>query len=455
MSLFCQTSVAADSSYIKKLKSHYQQVEQLSRLAYKVEFHSNAPHQSYDFRKPDTIVNHYSIEIDRDRNQYFEHFKRHNPGNFVFEFISVINKQQAFRYDVNGFVYGKELRAYTNTMADEYEAISEQINLFAAYEFLHKKKSPIRELHIGNSVSLSYQDTNQHTVSLLFDKNSMQLTEIVNTEDDSKYVFSEPRPIDGMNYASQVKVYNQGKYRHTIAIQSLHRISRIDPKKLTKPTGYEFIESDKNKTLALSKIHKDIFLVKDLQGSRNVMVQKHITGLTVFGAPLSDKASEQVLALIDEKFNNLPVTHVYISHAHGDHIAGLAPYVNRGATIIADDHTIEAIKSFPKFTNNISNLKFKKIKSNEVFQGNRYYVLENTHVRKQSFVYFSDAKTIYQGDFLEIPRDNSIASHMSDVERVFIEFLMDKKIQYNRIVGHHRNSDIRPNIVKAYYNNNI
>ena len=39
---------------------------------------------------------------------------------------------------------------------------------------------------------------------------------------------------------------------------------------------------------------------------------------------------------------------------HNDHIGGLVPYVKNGATVIADDYTVEAIKSFPIFKETIN-----------------------------------------------------------------------------------------------------
>ncbi|WDD97613.1 hypothetical protein [Thalassomonas actiniarum] len=77
--------------------------------------------------------------------------------------------------------------------------------------------------------------------------------------------------------------------------------------------------------------------------------------------------------------------------------------------------------------------------------------ITHAHSDGQSFVYFPDNEIIYQGDFLEISFDNSLPTHMADVEKEFIEFLHQEKLPYQRIIGHHKNNNMTPDVVNAYY----
>ena len=46
--------------------------------------------------------------------------------------------------------------------------------------------------------------------------------------------------------------------------------------------------------------------------------------------------------------------------------------------------------------------------------------------------------------------DNAIASYMSAVEKEFVEFVNDEKLAIKRIVGHHRNGNISPEVMHRY-----
>lgn len=452
--IFCHDGMANALSFKEKLVAHYQHVPKLTKLYYKVKFVSPAPTQSYDFRSPTNIVNHYAIEIDLDRHQFYQHFKRQNPGNFVFENISVIDGDNAFKYDVNGFVSGKVLQKYQSSIKEEYQAMSGHISTLAIAQLLFTGNKKITELIVEDKVSLSYLNKDQHKVSYLFDKQSLELLSITDESKKSHLIFSKPSPIGNLTFAQQVETYIDGKQRNTIYISVFHTITRIDEKKLRSPADYHFNQDKTNEAPKLVKLNEQLYLMENIAKDRNVLIYQHGDGLTIFGAPSNDNVSQQVITAVQSLLPNKSITHVYVSHAHGDHIAGLSAYANMGATIIADEYTIEAIKHFDKFKNNIDHFNFKEISHNEIFQDVTYFVLENTHVRKQSFVLFPQHKLIYQGDFLEIPNDNSIASHISDVEKTFIEYLYKQQIQFERIVGHHRNSNIKPAIVDAYYQYN-
>lgn len=447
--------LATPTSFVDRLKSHYHDISKFKRLYYRVQFSSKGEFQSYDFRFPDYFVNHYDIEIDLDRQQFYQHFKRRNPGNFVFENVSVINQNQAFIYDVNGFVHGKTLKPFNSDIHKEYNAMAEHIDLLAVYKLLFIGGQPITQTDIGNIVMLTTTNAEHAKKHYFFDQTSYRLLKIYDESTKRLLVFSEPVSYDSHVYASKIDTFNDGKLRNTINIQALHTISRIDRKKLAVPQGYAFSEHNSSSQPRFVKLAEHLFLIENVVPERNIMVLQHALGLTVFGAPLNEKASTAALSMIARELPKQTITHVYVSHAHSDHIGGLAKYVENGATVIADEYTIEAIKHYPEFKATIEKFNFKTIANDDTFQSVTYHVIENSHVRKQSFAYFAHDKIIYQGDFLEIPQDNVIATHMSDVERVFIAFLYRNNVDYTRIVGHHRNSNITPEVVDAYYKTNL
>ena len=69
-------------------------------------------------------------------------------------------------------------------------------------------------------------------------------------------------------------------------------------------------------------------------GSHNSLAMRFGDGVIVLEAPLNELRSKAVLAQIDELWPGLPVTHVFITHHHFDHMGGIRTYAARGAIIV-------------------------------------------------------------------------------------------------------------------------
>ena len=69
-------------------------------------------------------------------------------------------------------------------------------------------------------------------------------------------------------------------------------------------------------------------------GTHHSLAIKFGDGVIVLEAPLNEIRSKAVLAQIDELWPGLPVTHVFITHHHFDHMGGIRTYAARGATIV-------------------------------------------------------------------------------------------------------------------------
>jgi len=293
----------------------------------------------------------------------------------------------------------------------------------------------------------------QEEVSYQFNLLNLNLISMHRKKEDRTMFYEQYVYDSGIEYASHI-VYQTGKSSSVYTIENLTKKQQINPMKLSIPQGYGGIVDNKNKALSSEMIAKNLYLINHVANDRYVMFKVHHKGIMVFGAPASDKVSEQVMAHIKKKFPAKSITSVYITHAHSDHMSGLAAYAKKGITILSDEYTSKAIKSFSRFEKTKHLFKFTLFTDQEVINGVRFYLPPNSHARGQSFAYFIEEKIIYEGDLLEIPFDNTIASYMSQVEKEFVEYLEREKIEIKRIVGHHRNGNISPEVMQAYYQKN-
>ena len=77
------------------------------------------------------------------------------------------------------------------------------------------------------------------------------------------------------------------------------------------------------------------------------------------------------------------------------------------------------------------------------------------HTKRQGFVNFKDSGIVFQADFLHIPLDNTIAKVVPNYTRTFIEFVRNKQLKFNRIVGNYRNNNISIEVMNKTYENSL
>ncbi len=283
----------------------------------------------------------------------------------------------------------------------------------------------------------------------------IQLVSMHRSTDNEKFTYSDYVNRGNLRYASLVKRQNLTTKRIGVfEIAQVRRITNLTPEDMVLPVGYGPFIEDTDRTLKLTEIADDLYLIANEGASRNMLAKFNPEGIMVFGAPIDDQLSEETIAVIRARFPNIPITSVYVTHPHSDHIGGLTAYAKRGIPILTDTYSIEAIKAYPEFQQDIDQFTFQAIHHRDTINGVEFHLLENSHAKGQSFAYFPAASVLYEGDFLEIPYDNSTANHMPEVSKGFIEYLYSNEIPVKRIVGHHRNNNISAETMNALYKAN-
>lgn len=451
------------SVFFNKLKNKYMFANDIKKYTVTYKFKSVNPWQSYDYKKPEDKNNGYgiyTIEIDSDKKEYFTHDRSQFPGNFVFEFKHFKNNKKAIFYDVNGVISGKKLRNLRkNAFENEKKRAGEVLSFVKVEDLLsgHKRGDDIKmKVNNNNTLATIIHTTNEKIINTYtFDIKSLKLVTLKSTEDDSVVNYKNYVTENGIEYAKDLTIYKSKKLNAKVSIENFEKTIGISDSKFAVPFGYKLPLTKQTISSKITQITNNIYLINTTNNSRFILLKIIDDQIMVFGAPLSDKISNKVIGLIEDKFPAKSIKYVFVSHPHNDHIGGLVPYVKNGATVIADDYTVEAIKSFPNFKETINLFRFKTIENRQIIDGVRFYVLENEHSLKQSFAYLTDEEIIYEGDFLEVPADNSIPSHISNVEKQFIEFVREERLKIKRIVQHHRNSNVTVDVMNKYYDMNL
>lgn len=452
------TVVAADaSSFQAQLKTHYAFVENLQKVALRYDAMVAFPYQAYDFRSPVSGRTERMIEIDRQARQFYQHYRNQFPGNFVFDYKNFQDAEASYFYDANGVVFGRRVRKGDLSRFDAiWKQNREVVDFFIVEPLLAAAPQDLQvaeDLSKGETV-VTTKEEGGRTLTYRFSHDPLRLVSLHDTADDSTMHYDRYVDRDTFEFAGRVIQYKGGKYHAHLNVADIEPIDGVNPKYLQLPEGYGPVADRRDGTLFVEPVSDGLYLITSESATRNMLFKVNDTGIMVFGAPIRDELSEEAMALIEKTVPGKPITHVYVTHTHGDHIGGLRAYAKRGVTVLADAYTITGIKAFPAFQDDIAAFTFKAVGHQEVIDGVRFYVVDNSHTKGQSFAYFEDDKIIYEGDFLEIPFDNTVASHMADVERTFIEFVRAEGLEIDRIVGHHRNNDISVEVMNALYEAN-
>jgi len=447
---------------MEALQEKYAYATEIQNYSVTYQYTGFNPYQSHDYKHPEHEINGYgtyTIELDKSKQEYFTHDRNQFPGNYVFEFKHFKHKDKAISYDVNKVIRGNALRtldaqAYQDQVKRAENVLDfEQISSLLKY---HKEEKPISiSIHKDKNevvivVVVSDKITNTYTINT----NTLSLTRLESTEDNSIVTFKNSSTHNALTYAKELQVFRSNKLSAKILVKQVVETSGIPSEKFNIPQEYTLPKNTETSAPKIRSIGKNTFLINVANNSRFVVCKVVDNDLVVFGAPRSNEISEQVIQLLSNKFPRKKIKSVFVSHPHSDHISGLPAYVKLGASILADDYTKQAILDFPDFEKEAPNFKFEVLSNKKILDGVTYYVLKNEHSLKQSFAYFKDQQLIYEGDFLEIPADNTIATHLSNVEKQFIEFVRKEKLSIKRIVQHHRNPNVSLNTLNAYYEAN-
>jgi glyoxylase-like metal-dependent hydrolase (beta-lactamase superfamily II) len=458
---YSQAQELTSGDFIKQLKQHYKATNMIDKFSvtYKSSSLLGFGPQSYDFNHPESSYRRRVIDVDTNNQAYFTHLIRGGfPGGFLFNTKEYQHDKKRYSYDVNGVLYGKRVFDLDTKFGyqSRMDEINEVVDVFAVKDMLnHLNEISVDQSKpdkMANEIIFARQSESLGAMIYTFQMNPIQLKSLYNEKNDQLFNYKNHVFYDGIEYASQV-LQKEEHYQGVILIESLVKQRSIDPMKLRIPEGYGPIIKNQKKALVTEMIAKDLYLISNIS-DRYIAFKVTESGIIVFGAPGSDKHSEAVIAHIKQQFPMKKIKSVYITHHHNDHIGGLNAYAQKGVTILADAFSISAIKAYKPFAENIAKFKFRSFEHKELIDGVRFYIPENSHAKGQSFAYFEQSQIIYEGDLLEIPFDNTIANYMSEVEKQFVEFVRKENLAIKRIIGHHRNGNISPEVMNAYYQAN-
>jgi len=467
MTLFIITIPTASASeteeFVAKLKTHYQKT--LPIKAFSLSHHYlNKQYRDleyWDYKTPNRIMANRTVELDLVKEHFYDNDIYYSSGGLLRDIAQFQNDKEGFYYDRNGSYMGKRIFNQGTSNFWRMSYIIMDVDFLAIRPLLEEtniaENITLHQDRESGTTSLIHKTSDDNVVEYEFRHNLLQLLSLNNKSKQSKFVYDDYQTTRGITYARTVYQYFDGatEPNYIIYNDQFEIIDQVDPANLRLPPGYGPEISKSDGVLVSKKIAKNLYLVTDSSAWRNSLFKINGDEIMVFGASGYPSLAEQTIKLIHGQFPKKKITSVYVTHPHGYEIDGLNVYADQDIEIIADEYTIAAIKAYPRFADDIAKFKFRMIKDGQIIDGSHFYVLENLHAKRQSFVHFKESEIIFQADFLHIAFDNTIAKVIPNYTRTFIDFVRSEQLKFKRIVGSYQNNNISVEVMNKTYDANM
>jgi hypothetical protein len=446
--------------FVAKIKIHYQKT--LPIKAFSLNYHFlNTQYRDnnyWDYQTPNRFMSVRTAEVDLVKKHFYDNDILYYSGGRLYDRAQFQNDKESFFYEISATTLGKGIRRKGMDNFGRFKRyIVMNIDFLAVRPLLEETNIEgniaLQQDKISGSTILIHKISDDNIIDYEFSNNPLQLVSINNRPLRGIFVYDDYQTTRGTTFARSVHQYYHGATEATYIsfIDQFDIIKKVDPAKLQVPEGYGPILPERDGILASKEIATDLYLVTDSSASRNSLFKVNGDKITVFGASGYTALAEQTIKLIRDQFPKKKITSVYVTHPHGHQIAGLKVYVDQGIEIIADEYSTAAIKAYLSFADDITRFKFKTIEHEQIIDGAHFYVLENMHSKRQSFVYFKDSGIIFQAHFLHIPFDNTIAKVIPNYTRTFIDFVRSKQLKFSRIVANYKNNNISVEVMNKTY----
>jgi len=450
--------------FLAKLHKNYQNTLQIQTFSLKYHFlNKQYRDQNYwDYQTPNRVMSQRMVEVDLVKKHFYDNDILYYTGGRLFDRAQFQNDKGSFYYEKSNTVYGKAILNRGMGNFDRFIGfMAMNIDFLAVRPLLNESNVEENISYHQNkqagTIALAHKtsdgDDNENIIEYEFSQSPLQLMSINKKSQGTRFVYDDYQTTRGLTFARSLNSYSNGASEPSYIkfIDQFDIIEQVDPEKLQLPKGYGPVIPKSDGVLVSKEIGKDLYLVTDSSAWRNSIFKVIGDEIRVFGASGYPTLAKKTIQLIHKQFPNKKISSVYVSHPHGYEIEGLPVFAEKGIEILADEYTIAAIKAYSGFADNINKFNYRTITDGENIDGAHFYVLENMHSKRQSFVHFKSSEIIFQSKFLHIAFDNTIAKVIPSYSRAFIEFVRRKNLTFNRIVGHYQNNNISVEVMNKTY----
>jgi glyoxylase-like metal-dependent hydrolase (beta-lactamase superfamily II) len=207
--------------------------------------------------------------------------------------------------------------------------------------------------------------------------------------------YSDYRAIRGVQIPRRIDV--SGGPIESVRLTEVHVRPRVEATSFVVPPGY--VEPPPAGTPSARELAPGAWLLENMPAGYHAMFVDNGTSVSVIEAPLNDAWTEAALKVIAATLPGKPVSHVFLTHHHGDHTGGLGAYIAAGATVVAGRDADVALRR--QLGARAENAKFEIVTERRTIAGVDVIPAPSTHAATSLLFRMHDV--VFQGDFFYVP----------------------------------------------------
>jgi hypothetical protein len=194
---------------------------------------------------------------------------------------------------------------------------------------------PDAALAPGVNGGFRYKDAADNLIEVTLDPTTrlpLRASQIVDGRPSAEIAYSNYKRRHGLMMPGRVQIYQAGTLREDLTLKST-RIGEVAESKFSAPSGYSAPPPAGEPSAR--ELAPGMFLFENMPGNYHSMAIDQGDHLVLLEAPLSPAYAEAQKNILAKLRPGIPVSHVLVTHHHGDHTGGLKFWAEAGATIVA------------------------------------------------------------------------------------------------------------------------
>lgn len=368
------------------------------------------------------------------------------PGGIEFEFLTVGGIDGEATIDPMQWREGIEIvRDGADTAREDRADLMALVPVLLLEDLQARGTAASARLVGDNRQELSFDDIAGRASRLTLDTATGMPIELVTGT--RHFVYSDYRRSHGWSQPARIEQYRDGRANARWTDVDAQALDAVAPQAFGLPSGY--VEAVPRGELRATPLGGGAYRVDGAPAGYHTGFVVGHKAVAVFDTPVSADAASRVRALIERTAPGRRIAYIVLSHAHGDHVAGLPAYFDDHPQVFAGAHSGAALQR--QFAG-LGAVRLTEVDAPRQLDlgGTRIdlYPLDSTHSQTMLVGYARQSRVLFQGDLFYLPEIGAVPAAFDGGEELS-GLIAKHKLDVGLIVGVHGRSGTSEDLARS------